>query len=389
MMIFENKNLLILKYSLIVSLFMLLLLLTNQCTIQQNNNIFSNVDSIILSAIQDSVFPGAVLFIGNKHNILYKKAYGYRDYSENAWPVKTSTLFDLASLTKVIATTSAIMKLYEQQKLDLNAAVANYIPQFAQNGKADVTIRNLLLHNSGFPAGKPFYKFCKTEQEAYDSLYAMPLRYKTGTKTIYSDLGFITLGKIVETISKEPLEVFIHKNFFTPLRMKDTMFNPHDLWIRIAPTEPEYNYRMTKKTGKPKNKITQLMGGVAGHAGLFSSAEDLSRIALLFLNKGVYNGKSYLNKSTIKLFNTRQSENSTRALGWDTGNGNPNRQISHLFSESAFGHTGFTGTSIWMDPELNLFVILLTNRTYEMTDRNEINRIRPLVHDEIIRSISN
>jgi len=131
------------------------------------------------------------------------------------------------------------------------------------------------------------------------------------------------------------------------------------------------------------------MDGVAGHAGLFSTADDLSIIAVLYLNSGKYQGKRYFKKSTIKLFTARQSESSTRALGWDTGNGNPDRQISHHFSESAFGHTGFTGTSIWIDPELNLFVIFLTNRTYEMTDRDKINKIRPLVHDEIIRSLKN
>ncbi len=365
----------------------------NSCSERKDkftNSDFASVDTIIQSAIQDSVFPGAVLFIGNDHGVHYKKAHGFTDYAENGWMLKTITLFDLASLTKVIATTSAIMKLYEKKKLDLDDSVSSYIPQFAQNGKANISIRNLLLHNSGFPAGRPFYKFCKTEQEAFDSLYAMPLAYETATKTIYSDLGFIMLGKLVETISGESLEMFVHKNFFKPLQMKDTMFNPPiHLWPRIAPTEPEFNYRLTKMSGKPRNKITRLMDDVAGHAGLFSTAENLSIIANLYLNSGKYQGKRYFKKSTIKLFTTRHSENSTRGLGWDTGNGNPDRQISHHFSESAFGHTGFTGTSIWMDPELNLFVIFLTNRTYEMTDRDKINIIRPLVHDEIIRTLSN
>ena len=394
MMKFENKKLAIFKNYLWVSVFTLFFFLTNHCSNRHNTFdpfTFSNVDSIIASAIQDSVFPGAVLFIGNKNGVHYKKAYGCIDYAENARAMKTITLFDLASLTKVIATTSSIMKLYEDRTIDLDSPVSHYIPQFAQNGKTKVTIRNLLVHNSGFPAGRPFYKFCQTEQEVFDSLYAMPLAYETGTKTIYSDLGFITLGKLVETISGEALETFVHKNVFKPLQMKYTMFNPPArLWQRIAPTEPEYNYRLTKKKpGKPRNRITQLMNGVAGHAGLFSTAEDLSRIAVLYLNNGVYQDKRYFKKSTIKLFTTRHSENSTRALGWDTGNGNPDRQISQHFSESAFGHTGFTGTSIWMDPELNLFVIFLTNRTYEMTDRDKINEIRPLVHDEIIRSLSN
>jgi len=392
MMKFNSRNLSIFKKSLWVSIFTLLFFLINHCSTRHNDYnpvTFLKVDSIIVSAIQDSIFPGAVLFIGNSHGIHSKKAFGCTDYAENAWDIKTFTLFDLASLTKVIATTSAITKLYEKRKLDLDAPVSRYISQFAQNGKAKVTIRNLLAHNSGFPPGRPFYKFCETEQEAFDSLYAMPLTYETGTQTIYSDLGFIMLGKLVETISGKSLEMFVHKNFFKPLQMKDTMFNPPALLCpRIAPTEPEYNYRLTKMPGKPRNKISQLMDGVAGHAGLFSTAEDLSKIAILYLNAGKYQGKRYFKKSTIKLFTTRHSENSTRALGWDTGNGNPDRQISHYFSKSAFGHTGFTGTSIWMDPELNLFVILLTNRTYDMIDRDKINKIRPLVHDEIIQSLS-
>ena len=208
----KSKNISFYHISQYSYVFILLLLFTNFCLAQDNNKIYSNVDSIIENAIQDSVFPGAVLVVGNKNIILYKKAYGFTDYSKNAWTVKTSTIFDLASLTKVIATTSAIMKLYEQQKLELNNPVSNFIPQFDQNGKSQVTIRNLLLHNSGFPAGKPFYKFCTTKQEAYDSLYAMPLIYETGTKTIYSDLGFITIGKIVEVITKESLEKFVHNN---------------------------------------------------------------------------------------------------------------------------------------------------------------------------------
>ncbi|MFC2084393.1 serine hydrolase domain-containing protein [Bacteroidota bacterium] len=362
------------------------------CSDQQNhsNKLLSQVDKIIYKAIADSIFPGANLVIGNNTGIQYAKSFGGYDYSGNTIPIKISTIFDLASLTKVIATTSAVMKLYEDGKIDLDSPVVKYIPRFNSNNKSQITVRNLLIHNSGFPPGKPFYNFCKTKQEALDSLYKMPLKYKTGTKTVYSDLSFITLGHLVEVISGMSLDQYLQENIFLPMGLEDIMFNPPDsLWRRIAPTEVEYNFGLTKKHGRVRNKITQLFGGVAGHAGLFSSAPDLSKIAIMYLNIGQFKNTRIFRESTIKLFTSRHSDISTRGLGWDTGNGNKDHPIGHYFSLSAFGHTGFTGTSIWIDPAKNLFIILLTNRTYRMKDRNKIIEFRPLVHDEILSLLEN
>jgi beta-N-acetylhexosaminidase len=343
---------------------------------------------VIRSAVLDSVFPGAVLLVGNSRGIVYEKAYGRYDYSDSAKPTTINTVFDLASLTKVIATTPAAMKLYEERKLPLDSPVAHYIPAFAQNGKARVTIRNLLLHNSGLPAGKPLYRICKSEKEALDSLYAMPLSYETGTRTVYSDLGMIVLGKVIEGITGMPLDAFVRETFYGPLGMRETMFKPPDsLWTRIAPTEIENNSRVTHETGKVHNPITRLMNGVTGHAGLFSSAEDLSKMALMLLNGGVSNGRRYLQQRTITLFTTRQGMKSSRALGWDTRDDNDKSEAGQYFLPAAFGHTGFTGTSIWIDRGKHVFVVLLTNRTYQMRNRNKILVTRPLIHDAVCRDL--
>lgn len=348
---------------------------------------FMHADSAIRSAIHDSVFPGAVVVVGNGKGIVYERAYGQYDYSDSAKPMTINTVFDLASLTKVMATTPAAMKLHEEGRLLLDKAVTDYIPAFAQNGKAQVTIRNLLLHNSGLPPGKPFHRTCRDENEALDSLFAMPLSYKTGTKTVYSDLGLIVIGKVIEGVTGMSLDVFVRKTFYEPLGMQETTFNPPDsLWKRIAPTEVEYNVRVTNKLGRVRNPITRLMNGVTGHAGLFSTGENLSKMALLLLNDGIYSGRRYLLGRTITLFTRSEGTQSSRALGWDTKDANDNCAAGHYFSSAAYGHTGFTGTSVWIDPVRRFYVVLLTNRTYQMRDTNRILVVRPLIHDAIMQS---
>jgi len=344
------------------------------------------VDSLINQAIQDSVFPGAVLMIGEKAEILYARAYGHHDYSDQARPTQVSNIFDLASLTKVFATTLAIMRLYEQDMIDLQAPVTDYIPEFGQNNKGSISVWNLLVHNSGFPPGKPFYRTCDNKQQVLDSLYAMPLRYPTGTKVVYSDLGFITLGRIVEICTGRSLDQYVAEEFYQPMHMSSTTFDPpDDFWQRIVPSEPEFNYRLTQTPGTPKNKITQTMGNVAGHAGLFSNAPDLSRCVRMLMHGGQYQGKHYFKAATIDFFTTPQIEGHSRGLGWDTGQGGGKYHIGQEFSDGAFGHTGFTGTSVWIDPDKDIFVILLSNRTYQMTDRKAMYRFRPVVHNEIMR----
>ena len=363
----------------------LLLILSEAGAAQQD---FTNVDSLITAAIADSVFPGAVLMIAEPDHFIYYKAYGAHDYAPEAVVTRKDDIFDLASLTKVMATTLSIMRLYEEDKIALSDPVTKYIPEFGQNGKADITIRHLLLHTAGFPPGKPFYRWCHTKAEVLDSLCAMPLRYPTGTQTVYSDIGFITLGRIVELVSDRSLDVFVRQQFYEPLGLAVTGYNPVlELWQRIAPAEPEFNYRLRGARGSPKNKITRAMGGVAGHAGLFSNAEDLAVIARMLLNGGEYRGKSYFQEATIRLFTTAPDAKSSRGLGWDTGGGSGKGYLGDLFSKRSFGHTGFTGTSVWIDPELDLFIIFLSNRSYQMKDRQRMYDFRPVLHETILGSI--
>ena len=282
------------------------------------------------------------------------------------------------------------MRLTEREMLNLNDPVCEHIPGFEINNKNQISIKNLLVHNSGLSPGRPLYSCCETKEIAIDSLFNLKPQYKTGEKTVYSDLGFIMLGLLVEKIAHQSLSAYVNQILNKEMQMKETTFNPDDsFWHRIIPTDPEINMRLIKKPGTVRNKITRTFNGVAGHAGLFSSARDLAILATMYLNDGDINGKIIFTKSTIDNFSKKQSKHSTRALGWDTANGNQNNKIASLFSENAFGHTGFTGTSIWIDPTFDLYIILLTNRTYEMTDRSLIKEFRPRIHDYIIKCTIN
>jgi len=348
---------------------------------------FIKVDNIIKKAIQDSAFPCAVLLVAKDGVIVHHKAYGTYDYSPHSRQIDVNTIFDLASVTKVIATTSAAMKLYDEGKLDLDEKVASYIPRFAQNGKENVTVRNLLVHDSGLPAWKPFYKTCASDKQVLDSIYASPLEYPTGTKMVYSDLGIITLGKIIEKVAGMTLDKYVAQEFFRPLGMEHTMYNPPDSLIkRIAPTEIDNYWRMRTVRGRVHDENAAMLGGVSGHAGLFSTAADLAIIIQMLLNGGEYGGKRYLREETVKLFTKKQSDLSSRALGWDTKSPGGS-SAGTLLSPTSFGHTGFTGTSIWADPERRLFVILLTNRVYPTRDNVKIIQVRPVVHDAVVECI--
>ncbi len=345
------------------------------------------VDNIINKAIQDSAFPCAVLLVAKDGVIVHHKAYGTYDYSPNSRQIDLNTMFDLASVTKVIATTSAAMRFYDEGRLDLDEKVDSFIPQFAQNGKENITLRNLLAHNSGLPAWKPFYKTCTMADQVLGSIYASPLEYPTGEKTVYSDLGIITLGKIIEKISGTTLEKYVAEEFFQPLGMKNTMYNPPDSLIkRIAPTETDSYWRMKTVRGQVHDENAALLGGVSGHAGLFSTAGDLAIMMQMLLNGGEYGGKRYLREETVRLFTKKQSDLSSRALGWDTKSPQGS-SAGTLFSPTSFGHTGFTGTSVWADPERQLFVILLTNRVYPTRDNTKIVQVRPAAHDAVVECI--
>lgn len=347
------------------------------------------VDDVVNAAVKDSSFPGAVLLVAKDGVVVHKKAYGSYDYTLYSKQVDVNTMYDLASVTKVISTTSAIMRLVDEGKLSLNDPITKYIPQFGQNGKEKITIYNLMVHNSGLPAWRRFYDFCSTPQCVLDSVFASPLAYKTGDSTIYSDLGLITIGKVIEKVTGATLDKYVDSVFFKPLGMNNTTFNPpQKLWNHIAPTEVDTFWKKTGVAvrGRVHDENAATLGGVSGHAGLFSTASDLSIMMQMLLNGGTYNGKRYIKEETVKKFIQRQSEQSSRGIGWDTKTSQ--RSFSGtLTSMKTFLHTGFTGTSVVADPEKNLIIILLTNRVYPTRDNTKIFGARPKVHDAVIRAL--
>ena len=348
---------------------------------------FTGVDSIIYNGITEKAFPGAALLINLDGKIIYKKGFGKFTYESDSPDVKPSTIYDLASLTKVIATTTAAMICIDRKYFTLDDKVEKFIPDFKANDKENITIRNLLLHNSGLPAWEKFYDKNLTKDQILSDIYSSKLEYKTGSKTVYSDLGMIVLGKVIEKVTNSSLDKFCKKEIFEPLGMNDTYFNPPDsVKYKIPPTENDTYWRNRLIKGEVHDETASLLGGVSGHAGLFSNVEDFAKFLLMILNKGFYKNKRIINSETVELFTKRQSQESSRALGWDTKS-ETGSSAGNLFGKYSFGHTGFTGTSIWVDPDRNLFVVFLTNRVYPSREKNKLLSIRPKLHDAVIRAI--
>lgn len=366
---------------------LLLMSVTTSIYPQKQKNIFKDVDIVINKAINDSAFPGAVVLIWKDGKIIFEKAYGNYTYDINSPKVYPHTLYDLASLTKIVATTTATMICYDRKLFLLDDKVTKYIPQFGVNGKEKITIKNLLLHNSGLPAWKKFYGRNLTYDDVVKEIFSSELDYKTGEKTVYSDLGIITLGKIIEKVTGKNLDVFCNDEIFIPLKMQSTFFNPdHSIKKLCAPTETDNYWRMKTLQGEVHDETSAMLNGVAGHAGLFSTASDISKLMSVLMNNGKVGLNQFINQSTIELFTKRFSQESTRALGWDTKS-DSGSSAGNYFSKNSFGHTGFTGTSIWADPHRNLFVVFLTNRVYPTRDNIKITKVRPMLHDAIIKSL--
>ncbi len=390
---YKNNKLLISFFSvLILLLFQNSDLITSK--IKHESGKFTRVDSIVNAAIADSAFPGAVLLVQQNGKIIHEKAYGYYTYDHSSGHIALNTMYDLASLTKVIATTTATMICYDRGLFKLDDKVAKYLPQFGVNGKENVTIRNLLLHDSGLRPDitrKPasFDSVNNKAQAVMNEIYNDSLVYPTRTKFVYSDLNFILMGKIIEKVTGMTLDKFCGKNIFKPLGMTSTMFNPPDsLVYRIAPTELDNYWRHRQIRGTVHDETSALLGGVAGHAGLFSTAGDIAKLLQMLLQKGVYHGKRYIKASTVEMFVKKQSDLSSRALGWDTKSKSPEySSAGNLFSDISYGHTGFTGTSVWTDPTRNLFVVFLTNRVYPTRKNYKLFSVRPAVHDAVIHAI--
>ncbi|MGA9291830.1 MAG: serine hydrolase domain-containing protein [Ignavibacteriaceae bacterium] len=352
---------------------------------------FYTLDSIINKSIEDSAFPGAVILVQKDGKIIYNKAYGYYTYDTASGRVSVNTMYDLASVTKVIATTSAAMICYDRGLFKLDDRVSKFLPQFGVKGKEKVSIRNLLVHDSGLrpdiPSYKAFDSVKNKEQGVMNEIFNDTLIYPTGTEMVYSDLNFILLGKIIEKVTGTSLDKFCNENIFEPLDMNSTMFDPPKSLIgRIAPTENDNYWRHRQIRGTVHDETSQLLNGVAGHAGLFSTAGDIAKLLQMLLQKGIYKGKRYIKSSTVEMFVKKQSDLSSRALGWDTKS--PEHSTAgNFFSSISYGHLGFTGTSVWTDPTRKLFVVLLSNRVYPTRNNEKIRKVRPEVHDAVINAI--
>ena len=340
------------------------------------------VRTILDQSVSDSAFPAAIAVVGSHRGTLIAYGSGHLDWGPSPL-ADEQTIWDLASLTKVIGTTTAIMQLVERGRVRLDAPVRRYLPRFVGAGKNRVTVRHLLTHSSGLPSGRPLYREATSPSAALELVYATPLQAVPGARTVYSDLGAILLGRIVERASGERLDRYLARHVFTPLGMRSTMFRPPDsLRYRTAPTEFDA-WRQRHLRGEVHDENAVALGGIAGHAGLFSTARDLSRFATMYLQGGTLGGVRVLRPATIRQFTRVQDAAfSSRALGWDTPTGASS--AGHLMSRRAFGHTGFTGTSIWIDPANDVFVLLLTNRVNPTRENHRISGVRVALADAVL-----
>jgi len=349
-----------------------------------------NVDMIMQRAINDSVFPGGVVGVMKDGALIWSAGYGYHDYKRTT-AVSADDVYDLASLTKVMGTTTAIMKLVDDEDLALNDRVAQFIPEFDTDEKREITIEQMLLHTSGLPAFKVYVDRLKTRGEILEAIRNEPLEYEPGQDYVYSDLGFILLAEIVEEITGQRIDIFLRNNFYGPMGMYSTHFNPKAVggWMtrRIPPTEIDDVYNRGIVQADVHDERAYFMEGVAGHAGLFSNVRDIAMFTQMLLNGGTYAGRDYLSPEIIKQFTSHQSPINQRAYGFDMKSEGFSTAGS-LTSNNSFGHTGFTGTSIWVDPDENISIMLLTNRTYPNRDLGRgISRVRAEVADAIMNSL--
>jgi CubicO group peptidase (beta-lactamase class C family) len=325
----------------------------------------ARLDSVMAAALADGLAPGGVLAVGRHGRLVHMKGYGFTDYRPGAPQTDLRTIYDVASLTKVVVTTTAAMMLEEQGRLRLNDLVATHLPEFVDGeaAKAAITVRMLLTHRGGLEAYAPLHREHRGREQYLHAITERPLKAAPGTETIYSDWDMIILQLVIERITGQPLDVFASERIFHPLGLRETMFRPDTTDVglrrRIAPTAVD-SARGGLLWGVVHDGNAWAIGGVAGHAGLFSSARDLATFAQMMLNGGTYDGVRLLNPATIARWTVPQGAGSSRALGWDT----PATESSagDYFSPRSFGHTGFTGPMMWIDPERGLFVVLVTNR---------------------------
>jgi CubicO group peptidase (beta-lactamase class C family) len=372
---------------------------------EDQNKVFGRAFTILETGIAERAFPAVSIAVTRQGQLIALRTFGNPVFPMNSesalskfsragnfdFPITPATLFDLASLTKVIATTTMAMILYERDLLELDAPILGTIPEFLVDscGEVDprrrnVTFRMLLAHSSGLPAYEKLFLKARTRDELLRATFTMPLSTNPGTRAEYSDIGFIVLGVALERIAQESLDVFCQREIFGPLMMARTTFNPPaDMRVQIPPTADDRTFRHRIIQGEVQDENAFVLGSVAPHAGLFSTAKDLAKFAHAMLQ----GGSPIVRPETVALFTRRKSTppDITRTLGWDTPS-NPS-QSGKYFGSNSFGHLGYTGTSLWIDPERQLSITLLTNRTWPDCSNQAIKQVRPKFHNAIIEAL--
>ncbi|MBO4751275.1 MAG: serine hydrolase [Bacteroidales bacterium] len=345
---------------------------------------FIAIDSIALYGIDKQAYPGCQILVAKKGKIVYNRAYGRQTYDPASPAVDTNTVYDLASLTKVTATTLAVMRLVDNGKISINDKLSRYLPYLKHTNKKNITIKEALSHIAGLKDYDAYWKEAREEEDPYMSVLKQiaksPLNKEK--KYVYSDLGFILLGDMVRIVSGQTIDHYVAKYFYQPMGLTHTTYCPleHGVDISlIAPTEQDNDYRHRLVHGTVHDQNADVMHGVAGHAGVFSSATELFPLMQMLLNQGEYNGKRYLSSDVIKLFNQRHfaDRGNRRALGFDKPMFTPTKsgQTAVEVSQESFGHTGFTGTMVWVDPQYDLVYIFLSNRVYPNATTNKLAKM--------------
>jgi serine-type D-Ala-D-Ala carboxypeptidase len=350
------------------------------------NGIFGKAFDILQAAIVQRTFPAASIAVTFQGKLVALKAFGRFTYESDSPPVTVATVFDLASVSKAVATTSMAMILYERGLIDLEASLVSIVPEFDGSDvrRRDVTVHMLLVHSSGLPAYEKLFLKAKTRDEFLAAALATPLTADPGTRAEYSDIGFIILAILLERMADESLDRFCQREVFGPLGMVHTAFNPPAAWrASIPPTADDVSFRKRIIQGEVQDENASVLGGVAGHAGLFATAEELATFSHALLQ----GGRPLVRPETLALFTRRETApaGTSRALGWDTPCA-PS-QSGKYFSTRSYGHLGYTGTSLWIDPERQLSIALLTNRTWPDCSNKAIKDVRPAFHDAVVEAL--
>ncbi len=363
-------------------------------TLTASGHGFADVRAVLEKAITDRVFPGATYGVLHRGVIVALDAVGRFTYEPGSPAVHPDTVFDLASLTKVLATTAAAMLLVDRGKLDLDARLGDILPGFVigmahGSGKELVTLRMLLAHTSGLPAYETLFRNSSNADALLRATLQLPLEAKPGTRTEYSDFGFILLGKVIEILAYQRLDKFCAREIFEPLGLATMRFRPpEEAGHLIPPTEDDRTFRRRVIQGEVQDENCSVLNGVAGHAGLFADARDVLGFAQCILARGcAADGRQLFKSETVELFGTRQgpANENTRALGWDVPT--PGSSSGRYFGPRSIGHLGYSGCSLWIDPDQELAVVLLTNRTWPDRSNQAIKQLRPVFHDAIVKTV--